>query len=262
MGQVFAGTSGYSYPTWKPVFYPADLPAKSFLEYYSRRLNIVEINYTFHRLPNATTLEHWVTATPPEFLFALKAHMRITHVFRLKDAASTLGVFLKAIDPLRSSRRLGPILFQLPPQIKVDTKLLSDFIGLLPEDLRFTFEFRHASWLTDEVYRLLESRNLCLCLAESEKLEIPHVITSDFVYFRLRKPEYGAQELDAIADDVQKISADGKDVFLFFKHEESAEGALYAEQILRRRQPEEARASRPGPGKERISRRGDAAASA
>ncbi len=258
MGQLFAGTSGYSYPSWKPAFYPADLPAKEFLAYYASRLNVVEINYTFHRLPSATTLENWAASTPAGFLFALKAHMRITHVLRLKDADKALEVFLKAIDPLRSSRRLGPILFQLPPQLKCDISLLTDFVKLLPEDLRYTFEFRHTSWLNDEVYKLLESCGVCLCLAESEKLEIPHVITSNFVYFRLRKGDYTPEERDAIAANVNGLLVGGKEVFLFFKHEETAEGALYAEEMLLRCQ---APVEKRGPGKERV-RKGAAAASA
>src|SRR6267143_5025169 len=143
MAQLFAGTAGFAYPGWKPRFYPERLPAKKFLEYYSRRLNAVEINYTFRRLAALSTLTGWVEATQPGFFFAPKAHMRITHIQKLKDAAASTALFLKTIDTLRSARRLGPILFQLPPTLKHDLPLLAEFLSQLPNDLKYTLEFRH-----------------------------------------------------------------------------------------------------------------------
>jgi uncharacterized protein YecE (DUF72 family) len=232
MAQLFAGTSGFAYPAWKPRFYPEKLSAKKFLEYYSTRLNAVEINYTYRRLPAVSTLSGWVASTRPDFLFAPKAHMRITHILKLKDAGEFTALFLKSIDPLRSARRLGPILFQLPPTLRCDLALLSDFLSQLPADLRYTFEFRHASWLTDPVYALLTERNVALCAAESDKLETPEVITADFAYYRLRKPEYSLEDRTRISAAATRVLAGGKDVFLFFKHEDTPEGALYAEQIL------------------------------
>ena len=229
---IYAGTSGFAYPSWKPAFYPEKLPASKFLEHYASRLNSVEINYTFRRLPAATTLKNWVEATPAGFVFALKAHMRITHILRLKNAAEFTEAFLKAIDPLRPARRLGPVLFQLPPAMRRDTAALGDFLGLLPGDLRFTFEFRHNSWFDDAVYELLKSRNVSLCAAESEKLETPAVMTADFVYSRLRKESYTPEERAAIRDAAREMEAAGRDVYLYFKHEETADGALYAEEAL------------------------------
>jgi len=234
MARLFAGTSGFAYAQWKPGFYPAKLPAAKFLEHYAGRLNSVEINYTFRRMPTAKTLESWVSATPPGFLFALKGHMRITHILRLRNAAEATQVFLRAIDPLRAARRLGPVLFQLPPQMKCDLGVLAAFLEVLPDDLRYAFEFRHASWLVDDVYRRLERRNISLCVAESEKFEVPEVITADFVYYRLRKPEYTAEDIDAIAARAQGLLEQGKDLFLMFKHEETPEGALHAEEVLRK----------------------------
>ncbi|HTM49226.1 MAG TPA: DUF72 domain-containing protein [Bryobacteraceae bacterium] len=233
MAQLFAGTSGFAYPSWKPRFYPEKLPAKKFLQHYSQRLNAVEINYTFRRLAALSTLTGWVEASGPGFVFAPKANMRITHIQKLKDAGPATELFLKTIDPLRSARRLGPILFQLPPTLRFDMSLLSEFLGQLPNDLRYTFEFRHASWLNDETYRLLADRNVALCAAESEKLETPEVVTSDFIYYRLRKPEYSLEDRREIAAGARKMLADGKDVFVFFKHEDTPEGALYAEEILK-----------------------------
>jgi uncharacterized protein YecE (DUF72 family) len=233
MAQLYTGTSGFAYASWKPRFYPGGMPDKKFLEHYASRLNCVEINYTFRRLPAASTLENWVNATPATFRFACKANMRITHILRLKDVGSALDLFLKSIDPLRTARRLGPILFQLPPNLKGDMTLLNDFLVLLPTDLRFSIEFRHTSWLVDAVYDRLKKQNVSLCLAESDNLEIPEVITADFVYYRLRKAEYSEQERQSIAERARELLWQGKDLYLFFKHEETPEGALYAEEIAK-----------------------------
>src|SRR5215470_13398990 len=202
MAQLYTGTSGFAYPSWKPRFYPAGMPDKKFLEHYACRLNCVEINYTFRRLPAATTLENWVKATPTTFRFACKANMRITHILRLRDVGSALDLFLRSIDPLRSARRLGPILFQLPPNLM-----------LLPSDLQFSIEFRHPSWLNDTVYDALKKQNVSLCVAESDRLEIPEVITADFVYYRLRKPEYTEADIDAFAERSRELLATGRDLY-------------------------------------------------
>ena len=233
MARLYSGTSGFAYPSWKPDFYPQKLPSAKFLSCYSQRLNAVEINYTFRRLPSASTLEKWVAETPQGFLFPLKAHMRITHILRLKPSEFT-EVFFKAIDPLRSARRLGPVLFQLPPAMKCDPALLSDFLATLPRELRYAFEFRHASWLADPIYALLEQHRIALCLAESDKLVVPEVITSDFVYSRLRKDDYSAEERQEVGSRVEQLLAKEKDVYVFFKHEETPAGALYAEELLQR----------------------------
>jgi len=234
MATLYAGTSGFAYPAWKPVFYPAKLKADQFLNHYAERLNCVEINYTFRRLPAATTLAKWVAATPASFVFAVKANMRITHILRLKGAEQATETFFKAIDPLRTSRRLGPVLFQLPPALKCDVGLLKAYLDLLPAGMRHAFEFRHASWLTEEVYEELRRRNISLCVAESERLEVPEVITADFVYYRLRKPDYTPEDIDAIAARAGDLLVTGRDLYLMFKHEETPEGALNAELVLRK----------------------------
>jgi uncharacterized protein YecE (DUF72 family) len=234
MATLFAGTSGFAYAAWKPGFYPAKLPSHQFLKHYAERLNSVEINYTFRRLPSAGTLQNWVEATQPGFVFAVKANQRITHILRLKNAGEATELFLKMIDPLRTSRRLGPILFQLPPQLKCDVGLLTGYLDLLPRGMRYAFEFRHESWLVEEVYAALRERNVSLCVAESERLEVPEVITADFVYYRLRKSEYTEQDVDAIAARAKELLAAGRDLFLMFKHEETPEGALNAESLVKK----------------------------
>jgi uncharacterized protein YecE (DUF72 family) len=234
MATLYAGTSGFAYPAWKPGFYPAKTPSNQFLKHYAARLNCVEINYTFRRLPSLSTLQNWVEQTPAGFVFAVKANMRITHILRLRNAGEATELFLKMIDPLRTSRRLGPILFQLPPAMKCDAALLRDYLALLPKDLRYAFEFRHASWLTEEVYEALRAQNASLCVAESERLEVPEVITADFVYYRLRKPEYTMEDVEGFAARSKDLLATGRDLYLMFKHEESPEGALNAEQVLQK----------------------------
>jgi uncharacterized protein YecE (DUF72 family) len=241
MAHLYCGTSGFAYPAWKPEFYPEKLPAKKFLNYYAQRLNAVEINYTFRRLPSASTLENWVNESRPGFVFPLKAHMRITHIQRLKPSEFT-DVFFRAIDPLRTARRLGPVLFQLPPAMKCDLALLGEFLAMLPGEIRCAFEFRHTSWLQDAVYGLLEKHGVALCLAESEKLVIPEVVTANFVYSRLRMPEYSVEDRQEIGVRVEQLLGQGRDVYVFFKHEETPAGALYAEELLKRF-PEQAQAA-------------------
>lgn len=232
MAHFFAGTSGFAYPTWKPDFYPAKLPQKDFLKHYASRLNAVEINYTFRQLPSQSTIENWIAATPDTFRFALKAHQKITHILRLRDTEFA-QVFFRAIDVLRVTKRLGPVLFQLPPNFKADAALLESFAAALPTDVRCAFEFRNVSWLADETYRVLEKFGISLCLAESDKLEIPHVFTAPFVYSRLRKEDYSPEERTEIRQRAADMLAAGRDVYLFFKHEDTPAGALYAEEIAR-----------------------------
>src|SRR5271156_4789663 len=214
MPTLYSGTSGFAYPSWKPEFYPEKLTSKKFLSYYATRLNAVEVNYTFRRLPSASTLENWVNQARAGFVFPLKAHMRITHIQRLKPSEFT-EVFFRAIDPLRAARRLGPVLFQLPPALKRDDALLADFLPTLPKYIPSAFEFRHASWLSDPVYALLEKYQAALCLAESEKLVIPQVITAPFLYFRLRKEDYSLEDRADIGDRVAQLLEGGRAVFVF-----------------------------------------------
>ena len=232
MATLFAGTSGFAYPSWKPDFYPPKCPAKDFLKYYATRLNAVEINYTFRQLPKATTLENWIAATPEGFTFVCKAHQRITHILRLRESEFT-EVFFKAIDPLRATRRLGPVLFQLAPNLKADLPLLTAFVEKLPKDIHCAFEFRNKSWLVDDVYQLFEKHGIALCLAESDKFDVPEVVTAGFVYVRLRKEDYSVEERAEVADRVRGMLAGGRDVYVFFKHEDTPAGAVYAEELLK-----------------------------
>ena len=162
MPQLFAGTSGWAYPTWKPDFYPAKLAQKKFLGHYATQLNTVEVNFTFRQLVKETTIQNWLQDTPADFRFGIKAHQVITHIKRLKGTEDFVPRFLATIEPLAAAGKLGPVLFQLPPNLKVDAALLKDFLAILPRTLPAAFEFRHASWFVDSTWDLLKSNNVAL----------------------------------------------------------------------------------------------------
>jgi len=225
---LYVGTSGYSYKEWKGSFYPKDLPAKQMLHYYGERFRTVEINNTFYRMPKASVLESWAAEVPADFKFVLKASQRITHMQRLKDAGDSVSYLLQTAGTL--AERLGPLLFQLPPNLKKDAQRLQDFLLLLPRGLA-AFEFRHASWFDDEVFDLLRDRQAALCIAEAEDgVEVPFVSTANWGYLRLRRPDYGDAELKAWINRVRQ--RDWQDAFIFFKHEDEGRGPLMAKRFL------------------------------
>jgi uncharacterized protein YecE (DUF72 family) len=230
--KLYCGTSGFAYTSWKPDFYPEKLASAKFLSYYATRLNAVEVNYTYRRLASASTFEKWIAGTPQGFIFLPKAHMKITHAFKLEGAEEFTRVFLESLNPLRDAGRLGPILFQLPPTLKQDLTRLRAFVGLLPRGMRAAFEFRNASWFDEDTYKVLRDANVALCVAENETLETPHVLTADFVYLRLRKPDYLESELASVTYRVQQYLGNGYPTYAIFKHEETPAGALNAEKLL------------------------------
>lgn len=229
---LYTGTSGFAYPSWKPGFYPAKLPSSQFLSHYALRLNAVEVNYTYRRIASAATFEKWIQSTPEGFLFLPKAHMKITHSLKLEDAEEFTRVFLESLEPLRAAGRLGPVLFQLPPSFKIDAERLARFAGGLPRAVRAAFEFRNATWFEDGIYKVMTEANVGLCIAENENLETPHVLTADFVYLRLRKPDYSESELESISYRVGQYRSNGYPTYAIFKHEETPAGAVYAEKLL------------------------------
>lgn len=230
--KLYCGTSGFAYSSWKPAFYPDKLPSAKFLSYYATRLNAVEANYTYRRIASESTFLKWVASTPDGFMFLPKAHMKITHVLKLEAAEEFTRVFLQSLDPLRLAGRLGPILFQLAPTFKIDIDRLARFVRLLPKGDRTAFEFRNATWFDENVYAVLKDSNVGLCHAENENLESPHVLTSDFVYMRLRKPDYSHSEMLSIEYRVDQYLSNGYSTYAIFKHEDSPAGALNAEKLL------------------------------
>lgn len=232
MNGLHIGTSGWSYPSWKPAFFPDKLPSKRFLEFYATQLNAVELNATFRRMPTASAIAGWLASTPPDFRFAAKAHQSITHFKRLKNAEDSLRFFLQSLEPIRQSGKLGPILFQIPPNLKADAALLEAFVQLLPQAYQFAFEFRHESWFVDSIYEILRKRNAALCWAESEKIATPHVATAGFLYYRLRLPVFTEAEVEKISQELKNERL-SREVYAFFKHEETPEGVLNAVKAAR-----------------------------
>ncbi len=231
-GKIYAGTSGWAYAAWKPDFYPAKLASAKFLQYYGTRLNSVEVNMTFRRHPTEKLLAGWIAAVPEGFQFAIKAHQSITHFARLRGVAGATVDFFVSLEPLREAKKLGPVLFQLPPDLKCDLPRLEEFLGGLPHGARAAMEFRHETWFVPEMYELLRGRNVALCLAESEKFETPDISTADFSYFRLRKEKYSAQARKSIAHRASEALKHG-DAYVYYKHEDTPDGALYAEELIK-----------------------------
>jgi uncharacterized protein YecE (DUF72 family) len=232
MAQLYAGTSGWAYPTWKPAFYPEKLAQKKFLNFYATKLNAVEVNYTFRQLVKETTVQNWIADTPEDFRFIIKAHQVLTHIKRLKSAEEFLQRFLVTLEALERAGRLGPLLFQLPPNFKADQEVLAEFLKTLPRSVRAAFEFRHESWFTDATWNTLRERNVALCVAETEERNTPDVLTADYAYYRYRKPTYTPEEREAMVARMREHLAAGRDVFAYFKHEETPQGALYAVDVL------------------------------
>jgi uncharacterized protein YecE (DUF72 family) len=225
---TWVGTSGYNYPEWKGSFYPATLPSAKMLPYYAERFPTVEINYTFYRMPNEKILEGWNQATPDHFALTLKAPKRITHEARLRDCGDRVRQFFEVASVL--GPKLGVLLFQLPPNMKKDLALLGSFLDTFPPRVRAAFEFRHDSWFDEDVYAQLRGRNLALCIADSEKLSTPIVMTADYGYFRLRDEGYTPADIAHWAE-VIRGSVSGE-AFVYFKHEEEGKGPEFAQLLM------------------------------
>jgi uncharacterized protein YecE (DUF72 family) len=226
---LYVGTSGYAYKEWKGSFYPENLSPKQMLRYYGEHFRAVEINNTFYRMPTAAALEAWAGEIPAGFKFVLKAPQRITHIQRLRDAGESVAELLGAAAALKG--RLGPLLFQLPPNFKKDLARLREFLALLPPRRQAAFEFRHASWFDEEVFALLRKERVALCIAEAEDdLETPFEATASFGYLRLRRTDYGAAQLKKWA---KRLRGQGwREAFVFFKHEDEGKGPQLAKRFL------------------------------
>ena len=217
-GAVRVGTSGFAFKEWKGAFYPADLKDDAMLEYYSGCYPTVEINNTFYRLPKQHVLQDWAAHVPDGFLFAIKASQRITHFARLRPAAASAVEFLLR-NTATLGARLGPILFQLPPALEKDLPRLQAFLALLPSDRRFTIEFRHESWFDEDVFAALRERDVALCIAEAEDVDVrcPNIATATWGYLRLHRQDYDDTMLLEWRDRVAQMS--WSDAYVFFKHD-------------------------------------------
>jgi uncharacterized protein YecE (DUF72 family) len=220
--KLLAGTSGYAFKEWKGSFYPDDLKQDDWLGFYAGKFPTVEINNTFYRLPKESVLLDWAAQVPEEFTFAIKASQRITHFARLKEeAASPLDYLLRVTSKLGS--RLGPILFQLPPNLKKDLPRLKGFLGLLPKDRRFTIEFRHESWFDDDVTSALREHDVAMCLAEQEDFKCPVHATASWGYLRLHRADYDDASLGEWARCI--AAQTWSEAYVFFKHDEDGGGS-------------------------------------
>jgi len=227
--RVAVGTSGFSYAEWKGPFYPADLAASGMLAYYAERLPAVEINNTFYRLPRRSVLEGWAAQVPETFRFAVKASQRITHMKRLKDASDETRYLLEVTQAL--SAHLGVLLFQLPPNFKLDLDRFERFLELLPMKTRAAFEFRHPSWVDPRVLERLRERAFAWVVNEGEEGDAPDfLVTAPWTYLRLRRPSYEREELAAWATRV--CSRDLEEAYVFFKHEDAGAGPRLAREFL------------------------------
>lgn len=227
--QVLIGTSGFSYAPWRGRFYPANLPASEMLGFYARRFRTVELNHSFYRMPAARQLARWAEEAPRPFVFALKAPRHITHVARLSGAGGVVSVLLANLAEL--GPQLGPVLFQLPPSVKADRDLLASFLSTLPRSLHAAFEFRHPSWIENEgVLDLLREHEKALCIAETDETEAPVVTTANYGYLRLRRSEYGVRDIESWSRRIR--AQPWKAAFVYFKHENSAQGPVLAQQMV------------------------------
>jgi uncharacterized protein YecE (DUF72 family) len=229
---IWIGTSGYNYPEWKGSFYPADLPAAKMLPYYAARFPTVEINYTFYRMPNEKLVNGWAAQTPAPYKLTLKAPRRITHDNRLKNVGELVTGFCQVAGALGD--KLGALLFQLPPNLKKDLALFDAFLADLPPRAPAAFEFRHPSWLEDDVCERLHARKFALCIADSEKLSTPVRITADYAYFRLRDEGYTPDDIGRWAETIAHETTACRDVSVYFKHEEEGKGPEFARLLMDR----------------------------
>lgn len=226
MARAWVGTSGFSYPEWKPSFYPAALPSEEFLEYYASHFATVEIDRTFYRMPNAKTIDAWKAATPQGFRFAIKASQKITHTEKLAVPSETLAYLVRSVSRLED--RLGAVLFQLPPWFRRDAERLEKFFEHLPAGFPSALEVRHASWFDDEFYELLRRRGVALVINDADEHTTPLVVTARSSYLRLRKSSYSPEDLASWRERARAWVADGVDVYMYLKHEENPDAPRIA----------------------------------
>jgi uncharacterized protein YecE (DUF72 family) len=235
-GLLHVGTSGWSYPHWRGIFYPPDLPSSQWLSYYSRHFHTVEINSSFYRLPTMERFAEWRDSVPEGFLFAVKASRYITHMKKLQDVQDALGRFLEHAGALRD--KLGPILFQLPPRWGVNSQRLAEFLGSLPGGYCYAMEFRDPSWFSSEVQAILEKHSVAFCISDIDTSPSPLVVSSQLVYIRLHGPvvsytgRYGEKDLRSWSDNIGRWVAQGRQVFCYFDNDQAGFAVHDAQRLL------------------------------
>lgn len=226
MARIYIGTSGWSFDDWIGSFYPRDVNKNELLRYYAKHFKTAEINNTFYQLPTKKTFRHWMEESPKDFLFSVKASRFITHMKKLKEPEEGLKNFLDAVGALEG--KLGPILFQLPPNWRVNPERLETFLEAIPKKQRATFEFRDESWFTEEIYDLLKERNAAFCLYDMAGRRAPIKTTADFVYVRLHGPErkyegnYDGRTLAGWVKRFRGWRREGRDVYCYFDNDKKS----------------------------------------
>jgi uncharacterized protein YecE (DUF72 family) len=234
-GRIRIGTSGWVYPHWRGPFYPEDLAPAAWLDFYARRFDSVEINNTFYRLPSVATLRDWRERVPCDFRFAVKASRYITHMKKLKDPKASVSSLFERIEVLGD--RVGPVLFQIPPNWRFDGDRLDRFLRELSGDYRYAFEFRDHSWLEARTFALLSRHRAALCIYELDGFHSPKQLTTDFVYIRLHGPgaayegSYDVQTLAGWAGAISSWCGQGHDVWCYFDNDQDGFAALDAARL-------------------------------
>lgn len=235
-GRVHIGTSGWHYKHWVGTFYPEGTPQDKQFRYYANIFDTVELNNPFYRLPAKETFAKWKRDAPKDFLFAVKANRYITHMKKLKAVKKPVDTFLRNASAL--GRKLGPILFQLPPHWKVNADRFSEFVQMLPDDQRYAFEFRDPSWYDSEIYSILRKHGCAFCIYELAGHRSPIEVTSDFVYVRLHGPgdkyqgKYTTRTLKTWEHHIREWQHGGKDVFIYFDNDQEGYAAFNAKKLL------------------------------
>ena len=238
MSQILVGTSGFVYRHWRGILYPPGLPSDRWLARYAEVFPTVEVNNTFYRLPSLDAVERWRGGTPPDFCFSLKGSRYLTHLKRLTDTTRGLDQFLARA--LRLGRKLGPILWQLPPQMKADPHRLESFLDALPTGLRCAFEFRTQDWYTEEVCDLLDRYGVAFC--EHDLVDAPPPrITGGFRYLRFHgqsshQGSYGADQLAPVAHDLASWRQRA-DAYVYFNNDVGGHAIRDALELTRLLQP-------------------------
>ena len=220
------GTSGWHYNHWRGPFYPPECSSSEFLKFYVQRFDTVELNNSFYHLPSEEAFAQWKKATPKDFVFAVKASRFITHMKKLKDPEAAFEKFHTRVAGL--GRKLGPILFQLPPSWHSDPARLNEFLIALPSRRRYAFELRDPTWFNPEVDAVLRKHGAAFCIYDFDRRQSPRTVTAGFVYVRLHGPEgkyAGSYSSDALTEWGRCISAwerSGKDVYCYFDTDQAA----------------------------------------
>lgn len=235
---IHIGTSGWSYKHWQEVFYPSNIAKKEHLAYYSKYFSTVEVNNSFYHLLTKKVVENWINSVPSDFIFAVKASRYITHIKRLKDPEKMISTFMESIKQFDD--KVGPILFQLPPNFNFNPERLEFFIKSMSQDYRYTFEFRNKSWFNSETYDILKRNNIALCIYNMGDYQSPKEITADFVYMRLHGPgglgshKYNDKTLEIFYHHIKDFNKQGKGVFCYFNNDEAGYAIENANELIQK----------------------------